>query len=170
MLRVEQVQTLRLTVPVPENIVGAIQEEAQAKFSVRSYPGTTFTGVVKRVADSIDLKTRSMPVELDVDNKDGRLAPGMFADVLWPVKRSAPTLFVPSSAIVQSTEKTFVVRLKDTTVEQVAVQRGAVQGDLIEVFGGLHESDRIARRGTEELRPGMHVTIKVPSANDGGSP
>jgi RND family efflux transporter MFP subunit len=170
MLRVEQVQTLRLAVPVPENIVGAIQEGAQAGFSVRTFPGVTFTGVVKRVAESIEVKTRSMPVELDVDNKDGRLAPGMFADVIWPVKRTTPSLFVPSTSIVQSTEKTFVVRVKEGTVEQVPVQRGAVQGDLIEVFGGLQEGDRIARRGSEELRPGMRVTIKTPPAAAAGSP
>jgi RND family efflux transporter MFP subunit len=169
MLRIEQVQTLRLTVPVPETMVGAIKEGARASFSVRSYPGVTFTGVVKRLAESIDLKTRSMPVELDVDNHDGRLAPGMFADVLWPVKRETPSLFVPSSAIVQSTEKTFVVRMKDSAVEQVPVQRGATQGDLVEVFGELHDGDRIARRGTEELRPGMRVNVKMAS-NEAGRP
>lgn len=160
MLRLEQVQKLRLTVPVPETMVGAIAEGSNATFTVPTHPGEPFTGVVKRVAESIDPKTRSMAVELDVDNKDGHLAPGMFADVSWPVKRAKPSLFVPPGAVVQSTEKTYVVRIKDGVVEQVTVQRGVTQGDLLEVFGALQEGDVIARRGTEELRAGAHVETR----------
>ena len=59
-----------------------------------------FSGKIVRVARSIDAKTRTMPVELDVDNKAGRLAPGMFAEVAWPVRRTALSLLVPPSAIV----------------------------------------------------------------------
>jgi RND family efflux transporter MFP subunit len=130
---------------------------------VRAYPGVKFTAMVARIAQSLDAKTRSMAVELDVDNADGRLAPGMFADVLWPVKRTAPSLFVPPAAIVQSTEKTFVARIRDGVIEQVPVQRGAVQAELVEVFGDLQEGDTIARRGSEELRPGVHVEVRAPA-------
>jgi RND family efflux transporter MFP subunit len=168
MLRIELVQNLRLTVPVPEALAGAIAEGVTADFSVRAFPGVKFTGVTKRVSHSVDTRTRSMAVELDVDNADGRLAPGMFADVLWPVKRSAPSLFVPPASIVQSTEGSFVARIRDGVVEQVPVQRGASQGDLVEVFGGVKEGDTIARRGTEELRSGLHVESR-PQAKPAGS-
>ncbi len=160
MLRLEQVNKLRLTVPVPESLAGAIVVGIPATFTVRAFPGVKFSGVTARVAHSVDTATRSMPVELDVDNADARLAPGMFADVLWPVKRSGASLFVPPSAIVQSTERTYVDRVKDGTVEQVAVQRGATQGDLVEVFGALHEDDVVVRRGSEDLRSGMHVETR----------
>jgi multidrug efflux pump subunit AcrA (membrane-fusion protein) len=103
-----------------------------------------------------------MAVELDVDNSDARLAPGMFADVLWPVKRSVPSLFVPPGSIVQSTERSFVARIRDGVVEQVPVQRGSSQGELVEVFGGVKEGDVIARRGSEELRSGLHVETRAP--------
>lgn len=161
LLRVEQLHELRLTVAVPETLVGGIAAGVTATFTVRSFPGVKFTGVVKRVSGSIDSKTRSMPVELDVDNADGRLAPGMFATVVWPVKRSAPSIFVPPSSIVQSTERTFVARVKDGTIEQVPVQRGITQGDLVEVYGALQPDDVIAKRGSEELRNGMHVELRA---------
>ncbi|MEA2746695.1 MAG: hypothetical protein QOI41_838, partial [Myxococcales bacterium] len=157
LLRIDQVHKLRLTVSVPESLVGGIADGVTASFSVRSFPGVKFTGITKRVSGSIDTKTRSMPVELDVDNKDGRLAPGMFATVVWPVKRAASSNFVPPSSIVQSTERTFVARVKDGTVEQVPVQRGITQGDLVEVFGALQPDDVIAKRGSEDLRNGTHV-------------
>lgn len=167
MLRIEQVAKLRLTVPVPESLVGAIAEGTPATFTVRAHPGVKFTGITKRVSRSVDPKTRSMPVELDVDNADGRLAAGMFVSVAWPVKRSEPSLFVPPSAIVQSTERTFLARIKDGAVEQVPVQRGVMQGDLIEVFGAVHEGDLIAKRGTEELRSGVRVeTRAAPAASN----
>jgi membrane fusion protein (multidrug efflux system) len=164
LLRIEQVHKLRLTVAVPESLVGGIAEGVTATFSVRTFPGVKFTGVTRRVAQSIDTKTRSMPVELDVDNKDARLAPGMFANVVWPVKRSAASMFVPPSAIVQSTERTFVARVKDGTVEQVPVQRGITQGDLIEVFGALQVGDVVAKRASEDLRNGAHVQVRPPKA------
>jgi RND family efflux transporter MFP subunit len=164
MLRIELVQHLRLTVPVPEALAGAIAEGATAEFSVKAFPGVKFTGVTKRISHSVDTRTRSMAVELDVDNTDGRLAPGMFADVVWPVKRSVPSLFVPPGSIVQSTERTFVARVRDGVIEQVSVQRGSSQGDLVEVFGSLKEGDTIARRGSDELRNGLHIETRAKPA------
>lgn len=161
MLRIEQLAKLRLTVAVPESFASAIATGTPATFTVRANPGATFTGVTARVARSVDPKTRSMPVELDVDNADGRLAAGMFADVAWPVKRTTPSTFVPPSAIVQTTERAFVARVKDGgEIEQVPVQRGIAQGDLVEVFGNLHDGDVVAKRGTEELRSGLRVDVK----------
>ena len=58
--------------------------------------GRTFSGTIARVAQAVDVKTRTMAVELDVANGDGRLAPGTFCQVRWPVHRAAPSLFVPS--------------------------------------------------------------------------
>jgi RND family efflux transporter MFP subunit len=159
LLRIEQVHRLRLVVAVPESLVGGIAEGVTATFAVRSFPGVKFTGVTKRVSGSIDTKTRSMPVELDVDNADGRLAPGMFASVVWPVKRAASSLFVPPSAIAQSTERTFVVRVNADLAEQVPVQRGISQGDLVEVFGALQAGDVVAKRGSEDLRTGLRVNV-----------
>jgi len=165
MLRIELVHDLRLTVAVPEALAGAIAEGVTAPFSVRAFPGVQFNGAIKRVSHSVDTRTRSMPVELDVNNADGRLAPGMFADVTWPLKRTLPSLFVPPMAIVQSTERSFVLRVRDSVVEQVPVQRGATQGDLVEVVGALQEGDAVARRGTEELRGGVRVVAKPASSS-----
>ncbi|HEY8946090.1 MAG TPA: efflux RND transporter periplasmic adaptor subunit [Polyangiaceae bacterium] len=169
MLKLEQVQKLRLTVPVPESLAGAIAPGAPATFSVRAFPGQKFSGVTSRIARSIDAKTRAMSVELDVDNENGALAPGMFADVSWPVKRAAPSLFVPQSAFVQSTEKTFVVRVKDGTLEQVPVQRGVLQGDLLEIFGPLQQGDQVARRASEDLRTGVKVAVRAPAPTPSAS-
>src|SRR5713101_3244234 len=110
-----------------------------------------------------------MPVELDVTNRDGRLASGMFPEVIWPVSRSQPTLFVPTSAVARTTEATFVVRIRDGNTEWINVQSGELDGKQTEVFGDLRNGDDVAVRGTDELRPGTHVTTRQSSGDSKGS-
>jgi RND family efflux transporter MFP subunit len=168
MLRMESLGHLRLTVAVPESDVGAIAEGAKAEFVVRTWPGQKFPGVIKRVSHAIDTKTRTMPVELDVDNAGQKLAAGMFAEVFWPIRRDTPSLFVPPSAIAQTTEKTYVDRVREGTVEVVPVQRGTALKDRVEVFGPLQPGDTILKRGSEELKDGAKVKTR-PYVPDGGT-
>jgi membrane fusion protein (multidrug efflux system) len=170
LLRVEQVARLRAVVPVPEKYVAGMTEGAKVEFSVPAFPNEKFSGTVARIAHSVDVKTRTMPVELDVANPKGRLASGMFHEVVWPVHRSEATLFVPVSSVARTTEATFVVRIRDGTAEWVNVQTGEVDGKLIEVFGDLHPGDEVASRGTDELRPGTRVSAKPSPADSQGSP
>jgi multidrug efflux pump subunit AcrA (membrane-fusion protein) len=136
---------------------------ARVSFTVPAYPGETFGGVVVRISHALDEKTRTMPVELDVVNDSGRLAPGMFPEVLWPTRRPKPSLFVKATAIVTTTERTFVIRIRNGVTEWVDVKRGISNGDIVEVFGDLAENDLVAVRGTDELRPDTHVNSKQSS-------
>jgi len=169
LVKVEQIARLRAVVPVPEKYVAGMTEGAKVEFSVPAFPNETFSGTVARIAHSVDVKTRTMPVELEVANPKGRLASGMFPEVLWPVRRSEPTLFVPASSVARTTEATFVVRIHDGTAEWVNVQTGEVDGKLIEVFGDLQPGDEVASRGTDELRPGTRVSVKPTLADSQGS-
>lgn len=157
LLRLEQVSRLRLTVAVPEQYVGAVGANLEAGFAVSAWAGERFSGIIARVAHALDVKTRTMPVELDVANDDARLAPGMFAEVWWPVRRAAPSLWVPASALVQTAERTFVDRVADGGVELVEVRRGASLANQLEVFGPLRQGDLVLVRGSEELRDGARV-------------
>ena len=105
----------------------------------------------------MDVGTRTMAVELDVANSDGRLAPGTFCQVRWPVRRSGPSLFVPSTSIATTTDRTFVIRIRNGKTEWVDVTIGLTSGALVEVFGDLRPGDEIAARGTDELRAGSDV-------------
>lgn len=163
MLRIQQVSRLRLVIAVPEGDTAGTTLGTKVNFTVPAFPGETFSGVVERIGHSLDERSRTMPVELDVANRAGRLAPGMFADVVWPVRRPQPTLFVPPSAVITTTERTFVVRIRDGVVEWVDVRRGAAMGDLVEVFGPLAQGDQVVLRGTDELRSGTRVVAQQAS-------
>ncbi|WNM62544.1 efflux RND transporter periplasmic adaptor subunit [Candidatus Nitrospira neomarina] len=157
LLRLEQIVHLRLIVPVPEAYAGSIDKRATVPFTVPAYPEETFRGVVSRIAQSVDPKTRSMPVEMDVDNQARRLAAGMFSEVRWPIRRSRPTLFVPATAVVTTTENVFVLLVKENLVEWIPVRKGSKSGSMVEVFGALQSGDLVMFRGTDEIRPGTEI-------------
>jgi RND family efflux transporter MFP subunit len=163
MLRIEQTSRLRLTVPVPESYVGTIVKSTKVEFKVSAFPDQTFQGIIARPAHTLDIKMRSMLVELDVMNPKLTLAPGMFAEVQWPVSRAQTSLFVPTAAVVRTSERQFVVRVRNGAAEWVDVRRGEVNGDVIEVFGDLREGDVVVRRGSDEIRPGTRITQTVTS-------
>jgi membrane fusion protein, multidrug efflux system len=160
MLVLEQVSRLRLVVAVPERETGSIPTGAQVKFSVPAYPGKVFTATIARVPHSLDAKIRSMLIEADVENSNGALAPGMYAEVEWPVARAGASLLVPPTAVATTTERSFVIRVKDGKAEWVDVTKGSPSGDLVEVVGALAPGDEIVKRASDEIRNGSRVQVK----------
>lgn len=158
MLRIETLSRLRIVVPVPETYAAGVPEGTKVEFTVPSFPGRIFRGTIARIAHSVDIKTRTMPVELEAANVKGELSPGTFSDVLWPVRRSYPTLFVPTSSVANTLERAFVVRIRDGKSEWIDIKTGVTVDKMTEVFGDLHEGDIVAVRGTDELRAGTAVS------------
>jgi membrane fusion protein, multidrug efflux system len=157
MVRVADQRRLRLVVSVPEAYTASVTRGASMPFTVTAFPGATFTGIVARIARTVDVTTRTMAVELDVDNLDGRLAPGSFCQVRWAVRRTGPSLFVPAASVASTTDRTFVVRVRGGKAEWIDVTTGLTAGPLVEVFGDLAPGDEVAERGSDELRPGTEV-------------
>jgi membrane fusion protein (multidrug efflux system) len=159
-VRIVESHRLRLVIPVPEAYTAGMTNRTSLTFAVAAYPGQTFTGTISRISQSVDVATRTMAVELDVNNADGRLAPGTFCQVTWPVRRTAPSLLVPNASVASTTGRTFVIRVRGGRTEWVDVKTGLASGPLIEVFGDLKPGDEIAARGTDELRAGASVQVK----------
>jgi membrane fusion protein (multidrug efflux system) len=162
MFRIIDDSRLRLVVPVPEAYTSELKSGTSIPFAVAAYPGQSFAGTVARIAQAVDVATRTMAVELDVANTRGQLAPGTFATVTWPVRRSGPSLFVPSASVASTTDRTFVIRVRGGKTEWVDVRTGLTSGALVEVFGELKAGDEVAGRGTDELRPGTDVQARQP--------
>jgi RND family efflux transporter MFP subunit len=164
MTAIVQIQTLtrlRLVVPVPEYDAAGIPQGTEVSFTVPSFPGRNFTAPIARVSGAVDVKTRTMPVELDVKDPKAELDPGTFCEVAWPVRRAYSTLFVPTTAVGNDLERAFVVRVRNNRAEWVDVKTGVTSGNLIEVFGDLSEGDAVATHGTDQIRPGASVTPRM---------
>ncbi|HWQ53983.1 MAG TPA: efflux RND transporter periplasmic adaptor subunit [Bryobacteraceae bacterium] len=160
LLELEQLSRLRLVVAVPESNAASVRPGTRVTFRVPAYPGRTFIGSVARIARSLDPKTRSMPVELDVSNTRNELSPGMYPQVDWPTRGNSQSLLVPPTAIVTTTERTFVIRVRNGRAEWVNVRRGPVAGDMVEVLGPLAPGDLLVRRATDEIREGTAIQTR----------
>jgi membrane fusion protein, multidrug efflux system len=168
MLELEQISRLRLVVPVPESLVAGIHTGARVSFRVPAYPGRTFSAFVARIDRALDPKTRTMSVELDVTNTRNELSPGMYPQVDWPAGSATPSLLVPQTAVVTTTERTFVIRVRNGHAEWVNVRKGTPQGgDAVEIFGPLSAGDQVIRRATDEIRDGSAISARSPTATGG---
>ncbi|MEO7085643.1 MAG: efflux RND transporter periplasmic adaptor subunit [Gemmatimonadaceae bacterium] len=149
---------LRLVVSIPEAYVGSVTSTGVATFQLRAFPSDTFHATLARRSGSVSAALRAEAMEFDVGNQGLRLEPGMYADVIVPVARSAPTLVVPTAAVATSVNGPFVIALKGDTTHWVNVRKGDVlSGDRVEIFGDLHDGDLVAARATEEIRSGTRV-------------
>jgi len=152
---------LRLVVPVPEAQLGSLKEGQEVDFSVPAYPGQSFHAPIARISHDVDMNTRTMPVELDVHNQDGRLSAGSFANVTWPVQRAYPTLFVPTTAVTSDQQHSFAIRVRRGKAEWVTVQTGQAVTTDVEVFGGLQAGDEVVRIASDSIRNGQEVSTKT---------
>lgn len=159
-VRIETLDRLRLTVPVPEAYASAIKQGQVVSFTVPQYPGRSFHAPIARIARSVSETTRTMAVELDVRHSDPPLTPGTFASVEWPLRRSYPTLTVPASAIATDLQRTFVIRLRSGLAEWVDVKPGVTVNGKTEVFGDLQAGDTVVRTATDAIRPGAALSAK----------
>lgn len=162
LLRLAQVTRLRLVVAVPEAQVSSVERGRRVSFTTAAHAGVTFAGRIARDAGTLDPASRTMAVEADVANEDGRLAPGMYADVAWPGTPASSHLRVPATAVVRTTQRVFVIRVRDGKAEWVDVRILAREGDHMDVVGGVAVGDQIVRRGSDEVREGAWLTTKVP--------
>ena len=123
-LQIMDDRRLRLVIPIPEVQVGDIKLGQLVSFTVPAYPGQIFKAPIQRISRDVDEKSRTMPVELDVVNRDGRRSPGSFTTVAWPLERSYPTLFVPASSVASDQQHFFVIRVRSSKAAWVTVQTG----------------------------------------------
>ena len=160
-VRIVDIDRLRLVVPIPEAQVGEMKQCQSVAYIVPAYPGEIFHAPVARIAHDVDLSTRTMHVELDVQNPKGRLAPGSFVTVTWPVRRAAATMFVPTTSVTADQQHTFVIRIRDGKAEWVNVQTGQSVDGEVEIFGDLHAGDQVVRTASDSIRNGQSVSIRV---------
>lgn len=151
---------LRLVVPVPEAEVGEMKVGQEVSFTVPAYPGQTFKAPIQRISREVDQSTRTMPVELDVLNRDARVSPGSFTTVSWPLERTYATLFVPTSAVTTDQQHTFVIRVRNDKAEWVTVQTGQTVNGQIEVFGDLTAGEEVVKTASDAIRAGDSVHVQ----------
>ncbi|MBT1705522.1 efflux RND transporter periplasmic adaptor subunit [Chryseosolibacter indicus] len=157
----QQQKKLRLVVSIPEAYTGYLDQGSEVAFKVRSLPAETFKAKVVRMAKALDLKLRSERVEFDIENKEGKLLPGSVADVSIPLVRSDSSFVIPKSALLNSSEGLFVIKVSDNKAERVAVKKALEANSKVEIFGALSTGDQLVLKASDEIRNGTELKGKV---------
>lgn len=157
LLTVQDQKKLRLAVSVPEMYTGYLKSGDEIGFNVRSLPNDNFKAKIQRMSGALDLRLRSERVEMDVINSDSKLLPGMVAEVLLPLKAQDSTFVVPKSAVINTAEGIFVIRLKDSKTQRIAVKKGRETAESVEIFGELTPNEKLVKTASEELKDGTDI-------------
>jgi RND family efflux transporter MFP subunit len=159
MLMLQQQNHLRLVVDIPETYSLGVKNGKSVTFVVNAMPGKEFTGKISRRSGNMNEKFRSETVEIDVKNDDRLLKPGMFAEISMASDGTSGALAVPSSAILTSTERQYVVRVQNGLTEYVEIKPGQQSETMTEVFGNLRVGDKIVINPRNDLKNGTKVAI-----------
>ncbi len=154
----QEQKRLRLVIAVPEAYSSFLNQKNEVSFTVRSQPDRQFKAVIKRLSGSIDNRLRSQRVEMDVINNDKKLLPGMVAEVNLPLPSQDSTFVVPKSAVVNSTESVFVIRVNKNQSQRVDVKTGRDANGFIEIYGNLKEGDLLLRSASDEIKNGTDLS------------
>ena len=153
------VDKLRIYVAVPEMDVPAVRVGETSSVTLNEFPGETFRGTVVRTDHAIDPQSRTMLVEVDVDNADGRLMPGAYAFVHFGLSPAAHSVTIPSDTLLFRAEGLRVGVVRDGRAELVPIRIGRDYGDKVEVVSGLTADDVVIVNPSDSLVSGTAVRI-----------
>lgn len=153
---VEQ-RKLRLVVSVPEAYTSYLKNKSEVTFKVKSLPNQSFPAKVSRLAGALDTRLRSQRTEMDVVNSDRKLLPGMIAEVSIPLTGDVNSYAIPKSAVLNSTQGTYVIKIVDQKAVWVPIKTGTSSDDKTEIFGDIKEGDTIVKIANEEIRDNAEV-------------
>jgi RND family efflux transporter MFP subunit len=162
------VNRLRIYVAVPEIDSAAAQNGAKVALTLDEFPGETFQGTIVRNSDAIDLNSRTLNVEVDIDNRDGRVRPGayVFAHLKLPdnSKKAASSLTIPANTLLFRSEGLRVGVVRGDHAELVPITIGRDYGSTVEVISGLKPADQVIVNPSDSLTTGTPVRINAAKA------
>jgi RND family efflux transporter MFP subunit len=150
---------IRVYVSVPEAYSAAIQVGSKAALTLDEYPGRTFEGTIARNSNSIDQATRTLNVEVDVDNPKAELLPGAYVFVHFKVPEHSASLMLPSNTLLFRSEGLRVGVVRDGRVQLVPVKIGRDAGATVEIASGLTANDAVILDPSDSLASGQEVQI-----------
>jgi RND family efflux transporter MFP subunit len=163
-VRIAQISVLRLVLPIPESVAAQIHLGDPVKAYVQAL-NQDFQGKVSRFADSLDLQTRTMSTEIDFDNRNGRLIPGMYAETRLSLAEKKNVLTVPLEALVRNGEDATVLAVdSQNTLAERHVKLGIEDGSSVEILSGLGEGDRVVIGNRSQFRDGEKIQPKEVSS------
>lgn len=173
-VELDQTDVLRLRLPVPSNLAPFVRIGDPAKILIEG-TGQELTGTVTRTTGALDLATRTLQVEIDLKNRDGKLMPGMYADVTLDIRRGGEGLTLPIQAVDQTVHPPFAYVVNaQGRIEKRELDLGIQSPTRVEVLSGVQAGDRVVATNLASYTPGEQVRTQkallpqVPNSNGNG--
>ena len=152
-------QTLRVFVAVPEVYSPAARPGTVAALTLDEFPGRSFRGTLVRTANAIDLASRTLLIEVDVDNPRGELLPGAYAFVHLKLPAQVASVSIPASTLLFRAEGLQVAVVRDGQAQLVPITIGRDYGATVEILAGLRPTDQVVVSPPDSLTSGTRVRI-----------
>jgi RND family efflux transporter MFP subunit len=159
LFHIAQPGTLRVYVNVPEEYSQGVKAGMTADIVLAEFPGRRFRGKLVRTADAINVTTRTLLIEIDVDNPTGELLTGSYAEVHLKVPTQASTFLVPVNTLIFRSEGLQVGVVNDGKVVLTSVTPGHDFGNQIEIVSGLKSNDQVIINPPDSVVSGQKVEI-----------
>jgi RND family efflux transporter MFP subunit len=173
LFHLQALETLRVYTNVPQLYSQTLKRGMKIGLTFPEHPGKIFEGTLVRTADAIDPASRTLLVEVDVNNRSGELLPGALAQVHFKTPPVGPTFIVPTSALIfrrQGIQVSTVVNGSEGTIARlVPVAIGEDDGANVQVVSGLHPNDQIIQDPPDSLIDGERVSVENPGAHEPSS-
>jgi RND family efflux transporter MFP subunit len=161
------IHKLRVFVAVPEVYSRAASPGGEAVLTLDEFPGRTFHGTLVRNANAIDLASRTLNLEVDVDNPTGELLPGAYVFVHLKLQKQVPSVTIPANTLLFRAQGLQVAVVRDGQAQLVPVTIGRDYGTTVEILTGIQPTDQVIVAPSDSLTSGTRVRIAHPPAAAG---
>ncbi len=158
-MRIVNTDKLTVDVGVAERIVNKISKGQEVDVRIKVATDDTLKGIVKTVSPIPDQASQVYPVEIEIDNKDGSIKAGMFAEIIFDIEKQEDVLSIPSDAIIENDNGKYVYVVENDTAKVKEIEVGLDNGEYTEIASGISESDNVVIKGHDYVEDGEKVNI-----------
>jgi RND family efflux transporter MFP subunit len=158
LFEIMDMEIIRLTIALPETEVDNISKGMQAEISFTELPGEQFSAQVSRMANAIDNRNKTMKVQLDIPNRNGKIKAGMYASVAIQLQSTGDKISLPNEALIAIKSEFFILQVKEGIVKRTLIKKGLSNTQFFEVLSNeINENSKVIVEGKAMVKEGMKV-------------
>ena len=158
LFEIMDMETIRLTIALPETEVDNISKGMQAEIYFTELPGDQFLAQVSRMTNAIDNRNKTMQVQLDSPNRNGKIKAGMYANVAIQLQSTGDKISLPNEALIAIKSEFFILQVKDGIVKRTLIKKGLSNTQFFEVLSNeINENSKVIVEGKAMVKEGMKV-------------
>lgn len=154
------IEIVKVMVNVLEKDIPLLDQVVYSEVRVDAYPDEIFTAHLDKMSQVIDLNTRTMPTQIDIENRKELLKPGMFANIDLILQIDTNVLTLQKQCVMKDNDGYFVYELnKDTVAQKKYIQVGIIENNTYEITSGLNDDEKVVTVGMELINDGSKVRL-----------